>query len=145
MVTVSAAAAVKFLSSPAAAIRGFLFHGSDTAQISARAEALAQKLAAKLGPDAEIIRLHDADLAADPGRIEVELSTGSLFGGTKILWLTALPAKAQSILADLISSPLNNVFLIVQAPDMKKGHKILHAFEGAPFLASIPSYGEDRN
>lgn len=145
MVAISATAAGKFISTPPKAVRGFLFHGSDVPQIGARSEAIVRKLAERIGPDAEIVRLHDADLASDPGRLEVELGTGSLFGGTKIIWITALPAKAHSALADLILKPLEAAFLVVQAADVKKSHKILQAFEAAPYLAAIPSYGEDRN
>lgn len=144
MVAPSAASATKFLSAPPNAVRGFLLHGSDSSQIAARAEALARALSQKLGPEAEILRLHDADLAADPGRVAVELTTGSLFGGTRIVWLTSLPIKAQAALAELVSAPVENAYLIVQAPDMRKGHKILQAFEAAQYLAAIPSYGEDR-
>jgi DNA polymerase III subunit delta len=143
MVAPSAASAAKFLSSPPASVRGFLFYGNDSMQIAARAETLARALAAKAGPDAEIIRLHDADLAADPSRAGVELSTGSLFGGTKIIWLTACPVKAQAPLSSIAESPLEGAYLIVQAPDMRKGHKLLAAFEAAAYLAAIPSYGED--
>ena len=143
MVAPSAASAAKFLSAPPGAVRGFLFYGSDAMQIAARAEALARALAAKAGPDAEIIRLHDADLATDPGRIAVELSTGSLFGGTKIVWLSACPLKAQGTLAEIAASPLEGAYLVVQAPDMKKGHKLLSAFEAASYLAAVASYGED--
>jgi DNA polymerase III subunit delta len=143
MVAPNAASAAKFLTAPPPAVRGFLFFGNDGMQIAARAEALARLLAAKAGPDAEIIRLHEADLASDPGRIEVELATGSLFGGTKVVWLTACPLKAQGPLGSIATSPLEGAYLIVQAPDMKKGHKLLAAFEAASWLAAVPSYGED--
>lgn len=143
MVAPSTASAAKFLSAPPGNVRGFLFYGSDTMQIAARAEALVRALSAKLGPDAEILRLHDADLAADPAQITVELSTGSLFGGTKIVWLTSCPLKAQAPLAAIAETPLEGGYLAVQAPDMKKGHKLLAAFEAAPHLAAIASYGED--
>ena len=96
------------------------------------------------GPDAEILRLHDSDLTADPARITVELTTGSLFGGTKIVWLTALPAKAHGPLAEIASRPLDSAYLAVQAPDLKKSHKLAQAFEAAPYLAAIPSYGENQ-
>ena len=81
--------------------------------------------------------------AADPSRITVELSTGSLFGGTKIVWLTSCPLKAHAPLAEIAETPLEGGYLVVQAPDMKKGHKLLTAFEAAPYLAAIASYGED--
>ncbi|MBI4724685.1 MAG: DNA polymerase III subunit delta [Rhodomicrobium sp.] len=144
MVAPSAASAAKFLSAPPAAVRGFLFYGPDAVQIAARAEALVRLLSSKAGSDAQIIRLHDSDLAADPGRIAVELGTGSLFGGTKIVWLTSCPAKAQAPLAEIIARPLEGSYLAVQAPDLKKSHKLVQAFEASPYLAAIASYGEDR-
>ncbi len=143
MVAPSAASAAKFLSAPPGAVRGFLFYGSDNMQIAARAEGMVRTLSAKLGPDTGIIRLHDADLAAAPERITVELSTGSLFGGTKIVWLTSCPLKAQAPLATIAQTPLEGGYLVVQAPDMKKGHKLLGAFEAAAHLAAIASYGEN--
>jgi len=143
MVAPSAASAAKFLSTPPSAVRGFLFYGSDSLQIAARAEALVRTLSQKLGPDTDIIRLHDSELAADPGRITVELSTGSLFGGIKIVWLTSCPLKVQGPLAGIAGSPIEGAYLAIQAPDMKKSHKLVQAFEAAPNLAAIASYGED--
>ncbi len=143
MVAPSVASAAKFLSTPPGAVRGFLFYGSDSLQIAARAEALVRTLEGKLGPDAEIIRLHDADLAAAPERITVELSTGSLFGGTKIVWLTSCPLKAHAPLGKIAETALEGGYLVVQAPDMRKGHKLLAAFEAASHLAAIASHGED--
>lgn len=145
MVAPSAASAVKFLSAPPDAVRGFLFYGNDGQQISARAETLVKALSRKLGPDSEIIRLHDSDIAADPDRILGELATSSLFGGTKILWLTSFPAKAQTAVLEAISQPIAGAYLAIQAPDLKKSHKIVQAFEGSPGLAALASYGEDRD
>jgi DNA polymerase III subunit delta len=145
MVAPSAASAAKFISNPPPAIRGFLFYGSDGFQISARAEALVAALAKRLGPDAEIIRLHESDIGSDPDRLIVELTTGSLFGGTKIVWITSLPAKAQTAVFEVIAKPPHQAFLVVQAPDLKKSHKLVQAFEAASYLAAIASYGEDRD
>jgi DNA polymerase III subunit delta len=143
MVAPNAASAAKFLSAPPAAVRGFLLFGNDAMQIAARAEALVSALSAKAGPDAQIIRFHDSDLDADPSRPGIELSTGSLFGGTKIVWLTSCPVKAQTPLSAIAEAPLQDAYLVVQAAGMKKGHKLLTAFEGASYLAAIGSYGED--
>jgi DNA polymerase-3 subunit delta len=112
-------------------------------QIAARAEALVHALSSKAGPDAEILRFHESDLSADPGRVAVELATGSLFGGTKIIWLTALPVKAQAMLAGIAAAPVEGAYLAVQAPDLKRSHKLVQTFEAAPFLAAVASYGED--
>jgi len=102
-------------------------------------------LAKKAGPDADVIRLHDTDAAASPDRIANELNTGSLFGGTKIIWLTSLPAKAHAAVLEVVATPIEGAFLIAQAPDLKKSHKLVQAFGDAPYLAAIACYGEDRD
>jgi DNA polymerase-3 subunit delta len=144
MVALKEAAAARFLSAPPSAARGFLLYGSDSLQISARAEALANTIVKRTGPDTEIIRLHDTDAAAIPDRLPVELTTGSLFGGARIVWLTSCPAKAHAAILDVIAQPFEGAFLIVQAPDLKKSHKLFQAFEAASYLAAVPCYGEDR-
>ncbi len=144
MVAPGAASVQKFLSAPSSGVRGFLFYGSDGLQISARAEALASLLAKKAGPDVEVIRLHDTDAAFAPDRITTELNTGSLFGGTKVVWLTHLSAKAHTAVLEAIATPIESAFLIAQAPDLKKSHKLVQAFERPAYLAAIPCYGEDR-
>jgi DNA polymerase III subunit delta len=144
MVALKEASAAKFVSAPPGAVSGFLLYGSDTLQISARAEALANALLKKTGADGEIVRLHETDAAAMPERLAVELTTGSLFGGARILWLTSCPVKAQNAILEAVQRPLQDAFLIVQAPDLKKSHKLAQTFETASHLAAIPCYGEDR-
>jgi DNA polymerase III subunit delta len=143
MVAPSPASAPKWLAAPPPGVRGFLFYGSDSFQIAARADAIVRVLAGKIGPDAEIIRLHESDLAADPGRVAIELSTGSLFGGTKIVWLTACPAKLQATIASIAGAPLEGAYMAVQAPGLRKSDKLVQAFEASAGLAAIGCYGED--
>lgn len=137
--------ASKFLSAPPNAVRGFLFYGSDSLQILARAEALAALLAKKAGSDTNVIRLHESDAAASPERIVTELRTSLLFGGVKIVWLTSLPAKAHEAVLEAVAKPLEDAFLIAQAPDLKKSHRLVQTFEGAPYLAAISCYDKDRD
>jgi DNA polymerase-3 subunit delta len=145
MVALKDASVARFLAAPPGAACGFLFYGSDSLQISARAETLANTLLKKAGPDTEITRLHETDAAAMPDRIAIELTTGSLFGGARILWLTSCPAKAHAAILEAIARPFDGAYLIAQAPDLKKSHKLAQAFESAPHLAAIPCYGEDRD
>jgi DNA polymerase III subunit delta len=144
MAAPSVAAAGKFLAAPPPAVLGFLIFGTDDMQIAGRAAALVQLLRARAGQASETVKLQEPDIAADPGRITMELTSGSLFSDVKILWLTGLPAKAHSVLAGTIERPFKSAYLVVQAPDLKKSHKLVQAFESAPFLAAIPCYGEDR-
>src|SRR5271166_411469 len=107
MVAPTGAAAARFLSSPPNTVRGILFYGSDSFQISARAETLVRTLSNKLGGEVQVIRLNDSELAADPDRLIVELATGSLFGGTKVVWLSSLPAKAHGSVMEIAAKPFD--------------------------------------
>jgi DNA polymerase-3 subunit delta len=143
MVAPATSAVAKFLQSPPRQICGFLFFGTDQAQVGARASRLAEKLATQSNPPDPIVRLYETELNADPQRIAVELSTPPLFGGKPIVLVASLPVKAQAPLIEAVSAPFSAATLIVQAPDMKRAHKIAQTFEAASHLAAIACYGED--
>ena len=62
-----------------------LLYGGDAGLVAERAAQLAKRLAERDDPPGEIIRLDDASLEEDPGRIFVELQTAPMFGGRKVL------------------------------------------------------------
>ena len=82
-----------------------LLYGGDAGLVAERATQLAKRLTERDSPPGEIIRLDDASLEEDPGRILVELQTAPMFGGRKVidvdthltepedLWTKRAPAK----------------------------------------------------
>jgi DNA polymerase-3 subunit delta len=142
MVAPSASSLSKFLSRPPAAARGFLLYGPDEAQIAARADILTSSIARTFNRGVEVLRLYDSDLTGDPDRLHVELTTNSLFGETRIVRLASLPTKAQSSILETAGRIVEGVYIIIQAPGMKKNHKAVQAFEASSTLAAIACYGE---
>ncbi|HZG45302.1 MAG TPA: DNA polymerase III subunit delta, partial [Allosphingosinicella sp.] len=75
----------KALKNPAAT-RLFLLHGPD----EAGNQALARRVGAALGPEAEKIALSGAELKGDPARLADEAAALSMFGSGR--WVVVSPA-----------------------------------------------------
>ncbi len=143
MVSVTAANVQRFVKSNPSTISGYLIYGSDVLQIRTVASAVISGLREKHSSTGDLIRLSEADIAGDPDKILTELSMRPLFGGTNIVSVSSVGAKATGIIQDAVSAPFPDAYLVVEAPDLKKSHKLAQIFEAAPYLAAIACYGED--
>lgn len=139
MVAIAPTAAQAKASAPQGKLTGFLVYGTDALQIASVAGGIAGGFRERGA--GETIRLSDGDLG-DSGRLEAELTTPSLFGTKSIVWLSSCPPKAQAALQQLVAKPLDANYLVVQAPDLKKSHKLAELFESAPYLGAVACYGE---
>ena len=141
MVAFKAAQTTKLLGTLPGAFDAALLYGPEPGLVSDRAEQLARRLAAAAGPSAEIVRIDDSDLAADPARLAVETRTGSLFGGARIVRFKS-GARTEGVgLADLLDQGLA-CFLIVEAGSLRPSAKLRQSFERAKRAAALPCYGE---
>ena len=73
------------MKSPPPQLTAALFFGSDPGLVSERSTVLAAMLADRETPRAEILRLDDAELDDDPGRLETELQIGRCFRSRRIV------------------------------------------------------------
>ncbi|MFN0219869.1 MAG: DNA polymerase III subunit delta [Hyphomicrobium sp.] len=140
MVAIKTQQAAAYLSAPPKDVSAVLFFGSDPGLVSERAQGLAKILAARETPPGEVLRLDDADLDEDDGRLSVELQTRPMFSGRKIVRATAgrriAAPMLKSILAD---APLEGV-LIVEAANLKPDDALRGLFEKHPSAAAIACY-----
>lgn len=143
MVAVKAHLADKFLSSPDASLRAFLFFGTDPGLVTERAQVTARKLAAADDPPGEIIRLDDADLDSDRDRLGVELRTLPMFGGRKIVRVTTGRIINAVMLKDLVDSGDLAGVLIVEAGNLKPTDALRASFEKSPTAAAVACYGDE--
>lgn len=145
MVSIKSQSAHRFLAQPPKGTVGAIFYGSDPAQISAYAETLAAAWSApEAGSDApDVIKLHEADISADPQLIAVELITVPMFGSGKLVWLQSPPSAAHGEIITAVETGLRDARLIVQAPDLRRTSKLVQVFEASANLAAIACYGEE--
>lgn len=140
MVAVKAHQAESFLGAVASVPAAVLFYGSDAGLVSERAAVLARRLADR--DDGEILRLEDADLEDEPGRIGIELQTIPMFGGRKIVRATAGRRITAAVLKPLIDGNLEGN-LIVEAGNLRPDEALRSLFEKSPRAAAVACYPDE--
>jgi DNA polymerase-3 subunit delta len=119
-----------------------LFYGSDLGLVSERAGRLARRLAERVDPPGEIIRLDDASLEKDPDRLFVELETVPMFGGRKIVRATAGRRITAQSLKPLADAPLAG-HLIVEAGNLRPDDALRRLFERSPAAAAVACFPDE--
>jgi DNA polymerase-3 subunit delta len=110
----------KALKNPAAT-RLFLLHGPD----EAGNQALARRVGAALGPEAERIALSGAELKNDPARLADEAASLSMFGSSR--WVVVSPAgdEVTEAAAALLSAPAAGNPVVLIGGALKPTSKLL--------------------
>ena len=141
MVAFKAAQVASILSKPKSGFCAFLLYGPEAGLVNDRAAKLARKLAEQNEPASEIIRLDDRDLAGDPTRLAVETKTISMFSRQKIVRLKTGPSLKPEQLSELLDSG-HEVYLIIEAGNLRPAAKLRKLFETAPAAAALPCYAD---
>ena len=142
MVAVKAHEADAFLRTLPPTISALVFYGSDDGLIAERAQAACQAAANASKPPGEILRLDDLDLERDPGRIASELTTISMFGGRRVIRVTASRRVTSAAIAPLLAGPLEGV-LIIEAGNLKPDEGLRGLFEKTPTAAAIACFADE--
>ena len=120
-----------------------LLYGGDAGLVAERASQLAKRLAERDDPPGEIIRLDDASLEEDPGRMFVELQTAPMFGGRKVLRTIAGRRVTAAQLKPLVESGDLQGFLIVEAGNLRPDEALRALFEKSPAAAAIACFPDE--
>lgn len=129
-----------FMAAPPADLAAVLFHGSDPGMVSERAAALARSLAARESPPGEILKIDEAELDEDPGRLETELQTRPMFSGRRIVRaIASRRVSAQLLKPILAAAPLEGL-LIVEAGSLKADDSLRTLFETQASCFAVACY-----
>jgi DNA polymerase-3 subunit delta len=143
MVAVKTHQANAFLSALDRVPSAVLFYGSDSGLVSERASSLAKHLAERDTPPGEILRLDDASLEEDPGRIFVELETVPMFGGRKIVRAIAGRRVTAAQLAPLLEAGDLAGCLIVEAGNLRPEDALRTLFERSAAAAAVACFPDE--
>ncbi len=141
MVAVKAHEADAFVRALPPKITSILFFGTDDGLVAERAQGAAKAAAAATSPPGEILRLDDLDLEQDAGRITIELTTISMFGGRRIVRASASRRVTAATIAPLLTMPLEGL-LILEAGNLKPDEGLRGLFEKASTAAAIACYAD---
>lgn len=143
MVAVKAAQAEAFLSKPDPRVVAILIYGTDAGLVSERAKKAAETLASRDDPPGEILRIEDADLEQDPGRLAVELQTMAMFGGRKVVRTTQSRRVSVNLVKPLLDPDTLSGTLVVEAGNLRPDDAMRKLFEGPAHAAAIPCFADE--
>jgi DNA polymerase-3 subunit delta len=143
MVAVKAYQADKYLESLDGRIPAILVYGSDDGMVAERARKAALRLVQLSNPPGEVLRLEDADLEGDSGRLATELQTIPMFGGRKIVRLTASRRITAQLLRPLLEPGALVGSLVVEAGNLKPDDALRNLFEKATTAAAVACYADE--
>ena len=140
----------RFIAAPGKGILAAVIHGRDLGVVRERAQALAVVSTARPDDPFDVALISEADLDADPGRLEGELMAISMMAGRRLVRLRLsgdksahdrLAAEALSLHLDGKLNP--DAFLIIEAGPLGKDSALKRIGEKASGCAVIPCYEDE--
>lgn len=128
----------KALNNPAGT-RLFLLHGPD----EAGSQALAKRVGAALGPEAERVVLAGADLKGDPARLADEAAALSMFGSTRWILVSPVGDEACEAASALLGASAAGNPVVLAAGALKSTSKLLKLVTSAPNALAFASHPPD--
>ena len=120
------AAIERALDRPDPAIRCYLLYGAD----ESGSRALAKRLEAAMGADAERIDLEPARLTADPALLADEAASMSMFGGPRHIRVEGVTDGCLAAIEALLEAPAAGNPVVLIAGALKKDAKLVKRIEG---------------
>lgn len=149
MTSLKAADVAPFARKPDPRNRAFLVFGPDQGLVSEISGQLAGKL---LGPDHDpfsLVKLDADNLSGDPGRLVDEVSTISMFGGGRLVWVRAIASRIDprtlTAAIEPVLSLANGGYLLVEAGDLKENSPLRKLFTSSSAAVALPCYADGAN
>jgi len=125
--------------------RVFLVYGPDSGLVSERADAIAGKTGVDLSDPFSTIRLNAETVAEDRSRLLDEAFTVGMFGGGRLIRISGTTRRnlAESV-KPLLNESLHDVWVLIEAGDLKPGTGLRSAVEKSASALAIPCYQDDQ-
>lgn len=137
-----AAAFDGFLRKPPADLCAALIHGADTGAVRELARRAVAQIAGSADDPFNVVRLDDAALASDPGRLTDECASLSMLGGRRVVWVTdAGEAFLKAVEAILAGGGGN--FIVAESGNLAKSSRLRTLFEKSARAFAIAVYEDD--
>ncbi len=140
MAVVKGAAIEGFLKQPPAAAAAVLLYGSDSGLVRERAQRLVRAVAGSLDDPFTVVRLEEANLAADPGRLADEFNAIAMLGGRRAVWVTEADKAFLKAVEPLLESPAAGNLIIAESGNLAKTSPLRSLIERAPSAYAIAAY-----
>jgi DNA polymerase-3 subunit delta len=143
MVAIKAGNADAFLSRPDSAVYCFLIYGPDSGLVTERAAQLAKSAVDDPNDAFALVRMDGDDLASDPEKLLDEAHTMALFGGKRAIWIRAGTRPIQAAIEKLLSGPVPDARVVVEAGNLGKSAPLRTLCEKNPKAAAVPCFADN--
>ena len=120
-----------------------LLHGTDAGLVHERAASIVSKAVDDPNDPFQLVRLAGDDLASDPPRLADEANTISMFGGSRVIWVTAGSRQIVTAVTPILATPPQGAVVIIEAGDLKKTAPLRTACEKSAHAAAIVCYADE--
>ena len=124
----------------AAEVNGVLLYGSDTGSVRERAATLVRVNAGSLDDPFNVVRLDEAVLADDPGRLADEYNAISMMGGRRVIWVSDADKVFHKAVEPLLENPNAQSLLVAEAGNLAKASGLRLLFERGRNIYALPCY-----
>lgn len=143
MGVLKAAAFDGFLRKPPPDLCAVLIYGTDAGVVREFAKRAVVKIAGSADDPFNVVRLDDAGLASDPGRLVDEFASLSMLGGSRVVWVTdAGEAFLKSVEAILNGSAGANL-IVAETGNLAKSSRLRTMFERSKRAFALAVYKDD--
>ena len=133
---------ISHLSNRKKAPRAILVHGADRSAVYELCQRVTKKVV-ESGEDAlNVYRLTEAQVTSSPGRLFEEFSSISMFGGNRVIWVSASGDNLAKSIDPILANEAGGNLILIDAEALSKTSRLRKLFETHPLAASVALYEE---
>ena len=142
MAVVKASELISHLSNPKRAPRAILVHGADRSAVYELCQRVTKKVIESGDETLNVSRLTEAQVTSSPGRLFEEFSSISMFGGNRVIWVSAAGDNLAKSLDPILVNEAGGNLILIDSEALAKTSRLRKLFETHPLAASVALYEE---
>lgn len=134
-----------YLRAPDPKIRCILIHGDDPVAVSERCRAVAARIAGSTADPFLVQKLECTSALATGGRLVEEAASPSMFGGTRVIWVSGSSEELAMPLSEVLDAPIEANLVLVESQMLPRKSRLKILLEESPSALVIPLYEADES
>ncbi len=143
MGVLKAAAFDGFLKKPPPDLRAVLIYGADAEAVRELAKRAVVKTAGTADDPFRVVRLDDAVLVSDPGRLADEFASLSMLGGSRVVWITEADQAFLKSVESILNGSASGNLIVAESGNLAKTSRLRTVFEKSEKAFAVAVYESD--
>lgn len=143
MGVLKAAAFDGFLRNPPLGLCAVLIHGADAGAVRELARRVVVRITGSADDPFNVVRLDDAALASDPGRLTDEAASLSMLGGRRVVWITDADQAFFKSVEPILNGSGSGNLIVAESGNLAKSSRLRTLFEKHERSLAVAVYEDD--